>query len=99
LVTTGDVGQLDFWSVPALDHRAHVSIGDGRVYAWYNAASRLVGLAPDPTLPGQDRYRWFEFKSDPASLSTTACALAAGNLSRAQWQHYVGDQPYRRICP
>lgn len=99
MVTTGETGQVDFWTVSSLVHETHLTIGDGRVYAWYNATGRLVGLAPDPTRPGKDMYRWFVFRSDPASLAAEACTLAGGDITRTQWQRYVGDQPYQHTCP
>jgi hypothetical protein len=102
MVTTGEAGEIDFWSVPGLAPELHLTVGDARVYAWYDAAGRLVGMAPDPTRPAVDgdaMYRWFVFRSDPASLAREACALAGGGMTHAQWQRYIGDQPYEHICP
>jgi hypothetical protein len=102
MVTTGEAGELDFWSVPDLAPELQLTAGSARVYAWYDAAGRLVGMAQDPTKPDVDQeaiYRWFVFRSDPASLAAEACALAGGGMTRAQWQRYVGDQPYQQMCP
>jgi hypothetical protein len=32
-------------------------------------------------------------------LKAAACKFAARNLSGAEWQLYIGDEPYREICP
>jgi WD40 repeat protein len=32
-------------------------------------------------------------------LAEKACKLAARNLSLAEWQRYLGDEPYRETCP
>jgi hypothetical protein len=34
-----------------------------------------------------------------ASWHAQACRLANRNLTRAEWQHYLGDEPYRQTCP
>jgi DNA-binding SARP family transcriptional activator/WD40 repeat protein len=102
MVTTGEAGELDFWSVPDLASELHLTAGVARVYAWYDATGRLVGMAQDPTQPDVDdeaMYRWFVFRSDPDSLAAEACALAGGDMTRGQWRRYVGDQPYQRVCP
>ncbi len=98
VTTTGHSGQIHFWSVPGLEPEAHVTIGDGPTYAWYAASGRLVGFAPDLTNPDAVQDREFTFAADPAALVAEACTLGAGNLSRSEWQHDVGDQPYRSIC-
>ena len=28
-----------------------------------------------------------------------ACRMANRNLDGAEWQHFMGDQPYHEICP
>jgi DNA-binding SARP family transcriptional activator/WD40 repeat protein len=37
---------------------------------------------------------------DPAALSDAACAVAGRNLTRAEWDTYIGDlAPYHATCP
>jgi WD40 repeat protein len=36
---------------------------------------------------------------DPDSWQDKACMAAGRNLTRAEWEQYVGDEPYRRTCP
>jgi WD40 repeat protein len=35
---------------------------------------------------------------DPRAWQRRACAIAGRNLTRAEWDQYVGDEPYRRTC-
>ena len=36
---------------------------------------------------------------DPASWQARACRIANRNLTREEWQQYLGDEPYRLTCP
>ena len=36
---------------------------------------------------------------DPASWMRRACGIANRNLTQAEWQRYMGDEPYRKTCP
>jgi len=35
---------------------------------------------------------------DPESWQAHACQIAGRNLTRAEWQQYIGDEPYRKTC-
>jgi hypothetical protein len=35
----------------------------------------------------------------PEDLITEACARLTRNLARAEWEQYLGDEPYRATCP
>jgi WD40 repeat protein len=103
LVSAGTAGVLNFWSVPDLSREASpVSMGNGAnnggMFAWYLPSGRIVGFAPDPQRAGTDLQRWFTFRAAPADLVGTACALAGRAMTRAEWQRYVADQPYHRVC-
>jgi hypothetical protein len=39
------------------------------------------------------------WNGNPASWIRTACAIAGRNLTRAEWQQYLPDRPYRKTCP
>jgi WD40 repeat protein len=104
VTTTGSAGEINFWSMPGLESEAHITLGPGVighdvVEAWYTATGQLVGIAPDLAHPNDLTTRVFGFAADPASLATEACKLGAGNLTKTEWHHDVGDQPYRTICP
>jgi len=45
------------------------------------------------------RQRYFTFPADANSWARVACGIAASQLSRSEWARYVGDRPYRRVCP
>jgi WD40 repeat protein len=34
-----------------------------------------------------------------ADLVALACRILSRNLTRGEWQQYVGDEPYRATCP
>jgi WD40 repeat protein/energy-coupling factor transporter ATP-binding protein EcfA2 len=42
------------------------------------------------TIPGQ---------AQPADLVKAICSYSDRELTKAEWEHYVGDYPYARICP
>lgn len=35
----------------------------------------------------------------PSDMAHEACARAARNLTREEWQRFVGREPYRKTCP
>jgi hypothetical protein len=40
------------------------------------------------------------WRHDPGSLLAQACARADRNLSRQEWERFVGSsRPYHRTCP
>jgi hypothetical protein len=67
-------------------------------FAFYAPDGDVVGFASDDAHPGTSDMRWFHFSARPAALVATACKLAGADITRAQWQRYVGDQPYRHVC-
>ena len=58
-----------------------------------------MGLSQDQRRPNDNVVRWFTFDGQPAELATIACQLAGSDITSAQWQRYVGDRPYRHVCP
>ena len=36
---------------------------------------------------------------DPEAWQVRACRVANRNLTREEWQQYLGDEPYRPTCP
>lgn len=104
LVTGGSAGPISFYSVPDLRRMGvPLTIGsnanNGGVLAWYGKSGQVEGYASDVSKPNSHLLRWFTFSADPASLVSTACALAGSDITRAQWHRYVGDRPYQHVCP
>jgi hypothetical protein len=49
--------------------------------------------APDGA-SGMGVWRW-----QPEDLIAMACARLTRNLTPAEWQQYLGSEPYRKTCP
>jgi hypothetical protein len=101
LAVGGTDGSLSFFSTADLAREgSRVSIGDsanaGGVWAWYLPSGNIWGLAQDPASQLQ---RSFTMIAAPAQLATFACKLVGADITPAQWQRYVGDQPFRSVCP
>ena len=61
----------------------------------YDVASgeRLTSIDPDAISVGA-------WSLDPAQWVAGACAVAGRNLTRAEWDQYLGDlAPYHETCP
>jgi hypothetical protein len=87
-----------FLNIPDLSPLGEpVSLGSGSVLAWYDRAGNVVGFAPD-SRPDADGYRWFRMAAAPDQLTAIACGLVGTDITRAEWQRYVGDRPYRHVC-
>ena len=96
-------GDVSFWGVPDLTREGQPveiggSEGSGGLSAWYAPDGDVVGLAGDANRPDAG-VRWFTLHAQPAALVAIACRLAGSDITPAQWQRYVGDRPYRHICP
>jgi hypothetical protein len=103
LVVAGTGGTLTFLSVPDLTREATgLAIGaganNGGAFAWYARDGDVVGFAQDPARVAKPVQRWFDFRAAPRALAATACALAGGDVTRAQWTRLLGDLPYRHVC-
>jgi hypothetical protein len=104
IVTGGTAGSLSFFDAADLSREGTplpigVGANNGGVFAWFDRRGNVVGLGNDPAQPGTTLHRWFTFAAEPSSLVRTACDLAGTDITRAQWQRYVGDRPYRSVCP
>ena len=58
-----------------------------------------VTVSPDGTRVLVGGERAWELRLDPDRWEEQACEAAARNLTREEWATYLGDEPYRRICP
>ncbi len=71
----------------ASDGRTLYTAGDdGSLLSWDLTGARGV----DTTLGGA---------GDPASVIRLACALAARDMSRDEWQTFLPGRPYQHVCP
>jgi WD40 repeat protein len=102
LVESGTSGAINFWSVPALDRIASplkLDASDATgTFAFYAPNGDVVGFVQSTPGTSSNQQRWFDLKAQPAQLARTACALAGADITRAQWQRYVGDRPYQHVC-
>jgi WD40 repeat protein len=56
-------------------------------------------FTPDGALVTNSRFGVSEWELDPDEWQTTACQAAGRNLTRTEWDEYLGDEPYRATCP
>ncbi len=104
LLTAGTSGGINFYTVPDLRRLGEQLIigngaNNGGAFAWFGDRGQVEGYAPDPTKPTTDQQRWFVFHADPVSLVSIACRLAGADMTRPQWQRFVGARPYEHVCP
>jgi WD40 repeat protein len=102
LVVGGTDGAVRFLNLPDLTPEGErLSIGGygGPLWAWYAPNGDVFGLAPDTRRPNGQDVRWFTLHVATPSLVASACQLAGADITRAQWQRYVGDRPYEHVCP
>jgi len=102
IVTGGTLGDISFYSAPDLERLGEqltIQAQNGGAFAWFDPNGDVDGYAPDPTKPSSNLDRWFDFRVDTAALVSAACDVAGTDITRNQWQRYVGDQPYRHVCP
>jgi WD40 repeat protein len=50
-------------------------------------------------LAGSADHTVIRYDIDPRDLVAHACATASRNLTRGEWQQYVGEAPYEKTCP
>jgi len=48
---------------------------------------------------GSENGRILIWDLDPESWKRKACAIAARNLTREEWEQYLPGEPYRKTCP
>jgi len=41
-------------------------------------------------------YSW---RISSGALEDQACSVAGRNLARSEWREFLGNQPYRQVCP
>lgn len=90
-----------------------VTVSEGRAYVWNTSTGELLseltdaGYVRDARFSSDSRHlltgsadgtaavwRW-----QTEALAAEACKRLLRNLTVGEWEHYLGDQPYRRTCP
>ncbi|MFJ2162862.1 hypothetical protein [Streptomyces sp. NPDC087856] len=103
--------QIQLWDIRALRHIGDpLPLGEGPhlpsalAFGPHDHDLRLVGTAGSELwqqLPSTDEHAAFLLQSslDPDSLIRALCARAGRNLTTREWELYVHELPYRRVCP
>ncbi len=58
----------------------------------------LVFSSDGKTLASISWYQIILWDVDPVSWQARACQIVGRNLTRTEWQQYMGDEPYRKTC-
>ncbi|MFE7464193.1 hypothetical protein ACFU6R_08800 [Streptomyces sp. NPDC057499] len=93
LAAAGEYGTLRLWDVPS-----RLALGTGLPTA--GDRIRSLAFAPDGrTLYAAGTHVLLERHAiDPDRIAETVCRRSGGSLPRGQWDTYLPDAPYRRIC-
>ena len=105
--------QTAAWAVPQVtpDRTLYVgfSLGPGRTVVQDLATGTVLGSMSGIGVLTQDGYALttadealgdiIVWSLDPAVWKQRACEVAGRNLTRAEWQRYLPDEPYRATCP
>ena len=94
LVSGADDGTIVVWDVASRAAFGDPLRGhDGRV--------RTVDFSPDQSILASGGFDGaiVMWSMDPADWSRAACRIANRNLTRAEWEQYLGDEPYHATCP
>jgi hypothetical protein len=113
-VLPGSVGQVESLTFSD-DGSRLLATGGNRVAQLFDSEAWIrVGAIPADTqesviegflrpdgraLLANGRLGVLEWDIDPDRMAEAACTLAGRNLTRPEWETYLGDQPYRRTCP
>ncbi len=113
-VLPGSVGQVESLTFSD-DGSRLLATGGNRVAQLFDSEAWIrVGAIPADTqesviegflrpdgraLLANGRLGVLEWDLDPDRMAEAACTLAGRNLTRPEWETYLGDQPYRRTCP
>ncbi len=57
-----------------------------------------VAFSPDSKTLASGNGKILLWDVDPVSWQARACQIAGRNLTRAEWQQYMGDELYRKTC-
>ena len=90
LITGSQDGTSRVWTVPGGQEVARLNNPDNNVAVLFSPDGKYA-------ISASTRARvWFLPIDDPL---VEACRRVERNLSLEEWRQYVGDEPYRKICP
>lgn len=92
LITGSQDGTSRVWTVPGGQEVARLNNPDNNVAVLFSPDGKYAIAASQS---GIARV-WFLLIDDPL---VEACRRVDRNLSLEEWRQYVGDEPYRKICP
>ncbi|MFF4028833.1 hypothetical protein ACFYZ2_03545 [Streptomyces sviceus] len=93
LAVSGDRGTLQLWDISTRQPLGGPLTTPG------DAIQTLAFAADSTTLyAGSAHVPVQRYSIDPARAVRAVCARAAGELTRAQWDTYVPDAGFRRVC-
>ncbi|MEU4038947.1 nSTAND1 domain-containing NTPase [Streptomyces collinus] len=93
LAVGGDDGTLQLWDVPSGRR-----LGSALPTAGEPVLAVAFG-ADGGTLRTSGRYLTLHgYPTDPSSIGTRTCRRTGGGLTRAEWEEYVPELPYRDTC-
>ncbi len=93
LITTA-AGTIDLWDAETLARVGNLKAGIqedvANVQPMSDGHTLMIGRPTGPVLTWDLR---------PEKLVELACSLAGRNLTREEWQEFIGARPYRHSCP
>ncbi|WP_436761980.1 protein kinase domain-containing protein [Streptosporangium sp. V21-05] len=90
-VTERSVGIWDVETGRRLGQPIVAQPGDLRALTFSPDGARLIAVDGAGTLS--------EFPVEPEAVARAVCERAGRTLSRGEWRAYLGDLPYRDVCP
>ncbi len=100
----GSSGKRHFVAIDGYGEARAWDLDDGRLLKrvpYYRVYA--LALSPDGeslAVAGDDGPGVIEvFRLRPKDPEAAVCAQLPRNLTRQEWQHYLGDRPYRLTCP
>ncbi|WP_329084275.1 MULTISPECIES: serine/threonine-protein kinase [unclassified Streptosporangium] len=90
-VTERSVGLWDVATGRRLGQPIVAQTGDLQTLAFSPDGARLIAVDGAGTLS--------EYPVEPEAVARAVCGRAGRTLSREEWRTYLGDLPYRNVCP
>ncbi|CUS04351.2 putative WD-40 repeat protein [Candidatus Promineifilum breve] len=93
LATSGQDQTINVWALDDMNAAPIVLIGHGAeiTYLKFSRDDRyIISISRDRTI-----RRWLT----PSALVDLTCSKVGRNLSKVEWELYMGDLPYHQTCP
>jgi WD40 repeat protein len=91
LATTGDDGVASIWSIPGGIEIARLAREAAITALAFSPDGKRIAIASEDHTVSVSL--WI-----PEDLINEACSRLTRNLSREEWQAYMGEEPYRQTC-